>query len=310
MNVLVAAAILPSIFWTGGADTAPLLREAHIEQISVSATAAAAWQGMPGISVQVANPQDAVKLLPPSVSYHYDEAAASSTPWLNTNGWRLLRNPGAHFYYDIPGPGAALAAAEAFAYGGRALIHTDAAGLESLGRMLEFLKTLPALDLPVMANIGYIDDGSPGSGELMNLLVRRNLLFRLETAPDPHLDLNVRYGAGAYAKPANGDPSWLAQKVRSDLSDDKRLVRVFGSEVVIARLTGSGDRVRVNLLNYAATARRVQEIRVSVKGRYPKHSVAVAGIPDAALADYKVGKDSTEFTLPALKEFAVVDLSR
>lgn len=310
MNVLVAAAILPSVFWTGAPDTAPALREAHIERISVPAAMAAAWENAPGILVQVADPKDAVKLLPPAVSYRYDEAAASSTPWLNTNGWKLLRNPGARFYYDIPGPGAALAAAEAFAYGGRALIHTDAAGLKPLGRMLEFLKTLPAMDLPVMANIGYIDDGSPGSGELMNLLVRRNLLFRLETAPDPHLDLNVRYGAGAYAKPPNGDPSWLAQKVRSDLTDDKRLVRIFGSEVIVVRLAGSGDRLRVHLLNYAATARRVQEIRVSLKGRYPKHSVAVAGIPDTALADYKVGEDSTEFTLPALKEYAVVDLSR
>ena len=293
-----------------GRDTAPALREARMEQISVPADMATAWAGAPGISVQIANPKDAIKLLPPSVAYRYDEAAASSTPWVNSNGWKYMRNPGARFYYDVPGPGAALAAAEAFAYGGRAIVHTDAAGLKPFGLMIEFLKTLPSLDLPPLANIGYIDDGSPGSGELMNLLVRRNLLFRLETAPDRRMDVNVRYGEGEFAKLANGDPSSLVQNIRSDLTDDKRLIRIFGSEVVIAHLTGSGDRLRIQLLNYAAAARRVQEIRVGVIGRYPKYNVAVAGIPDAALADYKVGKDSTEFTLPSLKEYAVVDLSR
>lgn len=310
MNALAAAAILPTLFWTLGPDTAPSLQEARIEQIAIPAGTAAAWKNSTGISIRTADPRDLTKLLPPSVGYRYDEAAASSTPWVNSNGWKYLRNPKGSFYYEIPGPGAALAAAEAFAYGGNALIHTDAAGLKPLGRMLEFLKTIPLMDSPSLANIGYIDDGTPASGELMNLLVRRNLLFRLESSPDPHLDLNVRYGAGGYAKPSNGDPSWLAQKVRSDLTDDKRLVRIFGSEVVIARLTGSAGRIRVQLLNYAAAARRVQEIRVGVKGRYPKHSLAVAGVPDAALADYKVGEDSTEFTIPSLKEFAVVDLSR
>lgn len=293
-----------------GPGTAPALREARIERISVPADMADAWKSVHDIAIEAANPKDATKLLPPSVAYRYDEAAASSTPWVNSNGWKYVRNPEARFYYDIPGPGAALAAAEAFAYGGRAIVHTDDAGLKPFGRMIEFLKTVPSLDLPPLANIGYIDDGSPGSGELMNLLVRRNLLFRLETAPDRRMDLNVRYGEGEFAQPSNADPSSLAQRVRSDLTDDKRLIRVFGSEVVIARLTGSGDRLRIHLLNYAAAGRRVQEIRVVVKGRYTKHSLAVAGIPDATLPDYAVEKDSTEFTVPSLKEYAVVDLSR
>jgi hypothetical protein len=143
----------------------------------------------------------------------------------------------------------------------------------------------------------------------MNLLVRRNLLFRVIAAPDPHLNLNVRFGSSEYPK-TEKDPSLLAQKVRSNLGDDKRLVRVFGSEVVIARLTGSAGRVRVSLLNYAAAARHVQGIRVSVLGSYPKHKLSAFNVPGVALVDFSVENGVTEFTLPELREYAVVDLSK
>ena len=33
--------------------------------------------------------------------------------------------------------------------------------------------------LPAMANIGIVDDGSDETGEVMNLMARRNLLFRV-----------------------------------------------------------------------------------------------------------------------------------
>ena len=46
--------------------------------------------------------------------------------------------------YDVKGAQAALAAAEAFAYGANALIRSDAAGLKPLGQMLAFLRGVPA----------------------------------------------------------------------------------------------------------------------------------------------------------------------
>ena len=118
--------------------------------------------------------------------------------------------------------------------------------------------------MPILANIGVIDDGSPQTGELMNLLSRRNLLYRIVSAPDPHLDLNIRLGSKEYPKSEAANPSQLAQKIRAELTDEKRLLRVYGSEVVIARLMGNAGRVRIHLLNYAN--RPVTGLRVRVLG--------------------------------------------
>ena len=117
----------------------------------------------------------------------------------------------ARYYYDVTGKQAALAAAEAFCYGANAMIRTDAAGLKPLAEMLEFLRTIPGEPLPPVADIGYIDDGSAASGEVMNLMVRSNLLFRLVAAPDKRLKLNVKLGdqrvsAGGRQEPRHGGP--------------------------------------------------------------------------------------------------------
>ena len=101
---------------------------------------------------------------------------------------------------------------------------------QSFGRMLAFLKHIDRPPLPAMANIGLIDDGSEITGEAMNLLARRNLLFRVVKAPDPKLDLNLKPTPEEAA-----DPFAYAQKVRQKLGDEKRLVRLYGSDVVIGR---------------------------------------------------------------------------
>jgi hypothetical protein len=64
------------------------------------------------------------------------------------------------------------------------------------------------------------------------------------------------------------------------------------------------------LINYAGASRNVDGIRVRVEGRYPKHTFASAGAPGAQLVDYIVDANATEFTLPQLKTYAVIDLSR
>ncbi|HXJ37787.1 MAG TPA: hypothetical protein VNH18_00840 [Bryobacteraceae bacterium] len=237
----------------------------------------------------------------PKVNMRSNVARATSSPWVDSNAARYVRNPEAKYCVEAPGKSSALAAAEAFAYGVTAWIKSADGGAE-FGRMLDFLKALPAVpDLPAMANIGVVDDGTPRLGEVLNLLSRRNLLFKVVKTPDPKLDVNVPGSQQA-------DPSKEAYEIRQKLGDSKRLLRVYGSEVVIGHLTGDGSRVRLQLLNYSP--RPVNGLRVRVLGNYPKSSLKVFGIPDAQIADFTSDKDGTEFTIQSLNEYAVVDLSR
>ena len=263
---------------------------------------------LPALSAGPAD-ADAVKLPVPKVEYRINEATASRSPWIDANGWQLLRAPARRYYYDVPAASVALAAAEAFMYGAKADIHTERAGAAIFERMLRFLRGIPERgDLPTLANIGVIDDGSSETGELMNLLIRRNLLYRIVIAPDPHLDLNIRLGSTEYPKSEAANPSKLAQKIRAELTDEKRILRVYGSEVVIARLEGNSDRVRIHLLNYAN--RPVTGLRVRVLGNLPNCQVAAYDQPDLKIADLANRDGATEFTLPEMGAYAVIDLSK
>ena len=308
--LLMLAAAFPALFWDQPADTAQALRDAGIQQIVVPQARLAAWKAVNGISAEAGNPAAAVKVPAPTVNYRMNEATATSAPWLVANGWRFIRRPGARFYYDAPGKQAALAAAEAFCYGANAIIQTDSDGLHPLAEMLAFLHSLPDRDLPPVADIGYIDDGSAASGEVINLLVRNNLLFELVPAPDRRFRVNVKLGTKEYPVEDAKNPGTIAHLVRANLSDDRRSLRVYGSQVVVARLNASGARARIQLLNYAGANRKVEGIRLRVLGRYPDHQLAIAGSPGAKLLDYSVQSDATEFTLPELSTYAVVDLSR
>jgi hypothetical protein len=239
-----------------------------------------------------------------------NEASATNAPWIVANGWRFIRRPDGRFYYDVTGRQAALAAAEAYCYGANAIIRTDASGLKPLAGMLAFLRTITGEPLPPVADIGYIDDGSGVSGEVMNLLVRENLLFQLVAAPDRRLKLNVKLGTKEYPLEHAKNPGTVAHEVRANLTDEKRSVRIYGSQVVVARLTASGDRVRLHLLNYAGANRKVDAIRVRVLGQYAQHHLWLADGAGVELLDYSVESGATEFTLPELKTYAVVDLSR
>jgi hypothetical protein len=48
-------------------------------------------------------------------------------------------------------------------------------------------------------------------------------------------------------------------------------------------------------------------LRVRVLGSYPQHEIAVSGVPNAKLEDYVVAGGATEFTLPELQRYAVID---
>jgi hypothetical protein len=308
MFLLLAA--LPALFWDGAPDTAPALREAGIQQILVPAARLASWKSVPDITAEGADPQNAVKVIPPTVNYRMNEASATNAPWIVANGWRFIRRPDGRFFYDVTGRQAALAAAEAYCYGANAMIRTDAAGLKPLAGMLAFLRTITGEPVPPVADIGYIDDGSGASGEVMNLMVRDNLLFQLVAAPDRRLKLNVKLGTKEYPLEHAKNPGTVAHEVRANLTDEKRSVRIYGSQVVVARLTASGDRVRLHLLNYAGANRKVDAIRIRVLGQYAQHHLWLADGAGVELLDYSVEPGATEFTLPELKTYAVVDLSR
>jgi hypothetical protein len=306
--MLLLAAALPMLFWDGGPATAPTLRQAGIERIAVPAAQVAGWGA--GISVEAFDPSKAVKLAAPSVEYRANQATASRSPWLDANGWALIRRPAGRYYYDAPGPAAALAAAEAFSYGANALVHTDAAGLKPFAEMLRFLRSVEVLDLPPVADIGFLDDGGDVAGEVLNLMLRNNLLVSVLAKPDPHLKLNVRLGTKEFPMEEAQDPSVMAHIVRGRLTDERRSLRIYGTQVVLARLLGNGGHLRVLLLNYDGARRPVDGLRVRVLGRYAKHRAEAAGASNVQLLDYAVDDEATEFTLPSLATFAVVDLSK
>ena len=80
----------------------------------------------------------------------------------------------------------------------------------------------------------------------------------------------------------------------------------FGSHV--GRLTGTGPRVRIHLLNYAN--RPVTGLRVRVLGEYPDWKVAAYDKPDLKLEDFATTDGATEFTVPEMSTYAVIDLSK
>jgi hypothetical protein len=306
--LLWLAAALPVLYWDQGPETAARLRQAGIREIATPPALEAAWKGQPGFQVRRAVLESAAKLLTPGVQYRANAASATRSPWIDANGWRFLRNRDAPYYSEANGMAAPLAAAEAFMYGAAAVIKSDAGGLEPLARMLEFIGHLPPASMPPVADIAFLDDGSDEAGEVMNLMARKNLLFRVVSKPDRAARLNVRFGSDKYPKSAAADPTQMAQQIRYELTDDRRSLRIFGSEVVLGRAAGGKAGMRVHLLNYAAASRPLNGIRVRVLGRFSKQSVRAVDSPDLAPVDVEVTPEATEFSLPRLKSFAVVDL--
>lgn len=307
--MLLALAVLPGLLWDQSPSTAKDLVAAGVVKIEVPAARFKAWRHVTQPQVESVDVRDAVKVPPPSVQYRMNIASATNSPWLVQNGWRFLRNPKGRFLYEVQGPRAALAAAEAFCYGAAALVHPDRDGLKPLAEMLEFLRSLGDSGPPV-ADFGFVDDGSPTAGEVMNLMVRENLLFRPLAKPDPSLSLTVQLGTKDFPVEDAKNPGMMAHEVRAKLTDDKRSIRIYGSQVVVARLTTLPNGVRVHLLNYAGAERKVDGLRVRVLGSYPNHRAAAAGIPNIELLDCTTDATGTEFTLPELKTYAVVDLTR
>jgi len=248
---------------------------------------------------------------PPGLRSVRNDAQATVAPWVDSNGWRFQRGLTRANYEKLPAGASLLAAAEAFTFAVDAIVNPDAADLEELGRLLAFLKTNSRPALPVIANVGVVDDGSPEMGEVLNMLTRRNLLYRVVPKGDRSLGVTVEVGAPAFPREALTNPSDFAARVREALGDDRRSVRVYGTSTVIAHLTGDDTRARLHLVSYSRN-RSQTSIRVRVLGRYRPASVAAFGAPDGtALDDVRQAEDAaTEFSVPAFNTIAIVDLER
>jgi hypothetical protein len=259
------------------------------------------------VSTDLLSAEDVARepLLVPGTVARPGLASPTRAPWVNTNGARFIRTPAAKFRYELPEGKGALGTAEAIAYGGDAVLQIAPADLQSVCRVLAFARTLPSAQLPMVADIGVIDDGNPLLGEVLNLLVRRNLLFQIVSAPQK-LAVNVKIGSPEYPAAEAADPSALALKIRRQLTDERRGLRIFGSEVVIGRLTGDGTRARLHLLNYGN--REIVGLRIRVRGTYRGGEAYIVDQDRAALADFVATGDTTEFSVPLVRTYAVIDL--
>src|SRR3989442_108709 len=185
-------ASLPCVYWTQGGTSRAALEAAGIKRICALTEAELAARE---------------KLPTPGITARAGVASPTRSPWIVANGWRFTRHPETKYVYDVPAGKAALAAAEAFAYGADAALKVDAADLETLGKMLKFPEGLPPADLPPVADFAVVDDGSAATGEVMNLLARRNLLFQVVPSPVARFRINIAIGAAGYSREEAADPS-------------------------------------------------------------------------------------------------------
>jgi hypothetical protein len=131
-------------------------------------------------------------------------------------------------------------------------------------------------------------------------------LFQVVQAPSPRFRINIAVGTAAYPREDAADPSAFAQKIRRQLTDEQRVLRVYGSEVVIGRLTGDATRIRLHLLNYGG--REIEGLRIRVRGAYRAGEARVAGAGRLPLEDHVVAEGATEFSVPRITTYAVIDL--
>lgn len=247
------------------------------------------------------------KVPAPSISMRMNEASATSAPFITSNAWRFVRGLKKAFYEKLPPGVGALAAAEANAWGVDAVLQTAPEDNENVRAMLAFIERIGPSNLPIRGNIGIIDDGSKELPEALNLLSRRNLLYKVVSAPDKSLDLNIQIGSSQYPRSAVANPNDFAARVREQLTDDKRVLRLYGSNTVVANLTGDERHGRLHLVNYS---RRpvMTDVRVRVLGHYKKVKLSEANDPNQQAADVTISDKAAEFTVRQLTTYAVVDL--
>ena len=289
MTTLLLALALPCVFAGDGAAARTKLEAAGVTRICTDADLASRE-----------------KLPAPGTAPRPGLASPTRSPWIVANGWRFMRNPQGKFSGEVPAGKGALAAAEAIAYGADAALKIEPADADSVATVLKFAAALPAVDLRPVADVAVVDDGSAATGEVMNLLARRNLLFQVVQAPSPQFRINIAIGSPEYPREAAGDPSAFALKIRRQIGDEQRTLRIFGSEVVIARLMADGGRARLHLINYGG--RQIEGLRVRLRGTYAGGEAHVPGAGTLMLQDFESAGGFTEFSVPRISSYAVIDL--
>ena len=95
--------------------------------------------------------------------------------------------------------------------------------------------------------------------------------------------------------------------IRARLGDENRSLRIYGSEIVICRLTGDGKRARLHLLNYGG--RQVDSVRLRLHGNFDKAEATAYGFGRVDLEEIVNDETATEFSITKMGMYAVVDLS-
>jgi hypothetical protein len=292
MSVLLLAAALPALLWDGNPD-APELARHGIERV-----------------VKTEQTVGARKAAPPGIRPRAGEASATRLVWIDANGWRFERERGrrATWLYEVPREKAALAMAEAFAWDADAVFKLDPSGLDVFGRALAFLRNYASDSLPGVADVGVVDNGAPATGELMNLLARKNLLFRVVAEPSAGLPVVVDTRSRE-TRPAN--PVEHAEAIRQKLGDEKRSFRIYGASSILGRLTAEGGRARLHLINYGQ--RSIDAVRVRVRGQWKRIDVGMLdAMGEGKLVDpedVEASSGFTEFTIPNFSVYAIVELA-
>lgn len=293
---------LPGLLWSQRPASEPVLVKAGITEIAVAAADAGAWSKS---SVKAA-PVDAarlVKLDEPGVDYKLGQAGATAAPWINSNLWRMLREAESAFVMEPARKALPVAMAEAEAAGVQVYFRVRAEDLDVFAAMLAFLKSVDEPGLAGRANFAVVDNGSNEAGEVMNLLARRNLQFQPVKRRQAGYDLTIELGKAPFT---SEDPYEVAGLARSKLGDARRLVRLYGSETTLVRLTGDAKHTRVHLLHYGGE--KVEGIRVRVQGQFSRGVLAAPGRTPAALEERTDDGAGVEFTIPLLETYAVADL--
>lgn len=236
------------------------------------------------------------KAVAPGVRYRMNMASATSSPWVDSNLWRYQRNPEASYLCDVKGKSVVVAMAEGFSTGVKVALQIAPEQQADFDRMTAFLSGIPKGPEKPWVNFTVSDDGSFQAGEVMNLLSRRSIGFRVAAKGDYALTGKM---ANAYE---------AMQEIREKLGDEKRVLRLFGSELTLAVAAREGNRVRLHLVNYGQ--RPVDHLRIRVQGVFREAGIQAylhGGIAPK-FRDFEPGKNYTEFTLESLGAYGVLDL--
>lgn len=301
MLALVLAS-LPGLLWSQGPESEPMLAKAGITEIAVAAADAGAWSKS-GLKVAPVDVARLVKLDEPGVDYKLGQAGATAAPWINSNLWRMLREADSVFVMEPVRKALPVAMAEAQAAGVRAYFRVRAEDLGVFTGMLAFLKSVDEQGLAGRANFAVVDNGSDEVGEVMNLLARRNLQFQPVKRRQAGYDLTIELGKAPFT---SEDPYEVAGLARSKLGDARRLVRLYGSQTTLVRLTGDAKHTRIHLLHYGRE--KVEGVRVRVRGQFARGVLAAPGRTTAAMEERTDDREGVEFTIPVLETYAVADL--